>query len=324
MVSHDSIQMHDYRESTIEVLQQYGVAPLELKYLGQRDTVTLQVITTNDIYLLKIHSECQQICIIESELLWLEALCRDTDNLIVPEPVRNKGGDLVTTIRINGIGSLIATLLRWVDGEILNRQPNPLEVTQLAEAMATLHIHSTQWQRPEGFKRPLYDSESLLKTLAKLALLLTENIITQSHYEIIETTIHRIISETSKLDISCETWGLIHSDLHESNYVVNTCKVHPIDFSCCGFGYYLFDVSESLLHLSPDNRLLFVEAYKQRRSLPSVNIRTLEVFFLWQIIRGFAFHSINPDEYKWLSDEIPKVTSYYCQKFIAGEPFLFT
>ena len=65
---------------------------------------------------------------IRSELIWLEALSRESD-LTVPEPVRNRRGELVTFA-----GGAACTLLTWVDGEQRERIATPEE----AEAVGAM------------------------------------------------------------------------------------------------------------------------------------------------------------------------------------------
>ncbi|MFK7691659.1 phosphotransferase enzyme family protein [Paenibacillus sp. HJGM_3] len=309
-------KQNGYQEVADSALSNYSIGEAHLKYLGQRDHVTFKVETDKEKYLLKIHRDASTSSRIEAELLWLEALSSDT-KLIVPKPVRNDKDCLVTEWK-----SSLVTLHHWVEGVVLNRQPSGDEVIRLSKMMALLHNHAKSWKLPRGFDRPAYDTELLQSYLPKLLVLQESGIITKMDYEAIDETVSQIIHDTSRLEKTNLTWGLIHSDLHESNYVVHQDSIRPIDFSCCGFGYYLFDVAETLLHLYPDNRKLFLHNYLQQRALSKLQVRTLEAFFLWQVIRGYAFHSTNVHEHEWLAKSVPNTVSKYCRKYMAVEHFL--
>lgn len=292
------------------------------EWLGERDNATFKVTAGGKHYLLKIFPEADSAAAIESELLWLEALSADT-RLAVPQPVRSKDGRLIAEWTNESGGRYVVAMLRWIEGEELGRQPTADETRQLSGMMVQLHKHAMGWRVPGGFQRPEYTVDTLFEQCKKLSLLLETDVMSRDDYAIIQETVRLIAETTQQLEKSHRTWGLIHSDLHESNYVINGGLLSPIDFSCCGFGYYLFDIAETLLHLSPDNRKLFLESYSDQGGNQDLNGRMLDSFFLWQVVRGFAFHSTNPDEQQWLSRSIPSFVRNYARKYIEGESPVF-
>lgn len=48
----------------------------------------------------------------------------------------------------------------------------------------------------------------------------------------------------------------------------------------------------------------------------------LESYFIWAILRNFAFLSVNPLEHEALSQTIPYVIEHYCKKYLKEELFL--
>ncbi|MEK4111758.1 Ser/Thr protein kinase RdoA (MazF antagonist) [Paenibacillus sp. DS2363] len=110
-------------------------------YLGKSDNVTFQVQTNNNLqkFLIKIHISTISIQSkgnITSELIWLEALVKDT-NLVVPVPVRNLQGDLVTEISTDlSENTIMVTIHHWIHGSVLQREPTSNENENLALLMA--------------------------------------------------------------------------------------------------------------------------------------------------------------------------------------------
>ncbi|MFH7029920.1 MAG: phosphotransferase [Heteroscytonema crispum UTEX LB 1556] len=127
------------------------------------------------------------------------------------------------------------------------------------------------------------------------------------------------------LEKTSHNWGLIHADLNENNYIFHQGETRPIDFSCCGFGYYLSDIANSLLHLVPENRRSFLSGYQHARkqSLPNNYQNILEAFSIAATINNFAFHASQPKERDYLQQAVPYVIQKFCTKYFEGESFLF-
>ncbi|MEH2433173.1 MAG: phosphotransferase [Nostoc sp.] len=265
----------DWNCLALNALAQYNVNAAQLVFLGHSENVTFRVDTRNNqnfatsgeydeqaLFLFRIHYPIaelgdriwQQDAVIESELMWLNALYQDTD-LVVPYPVQNLSGSFITSVRIDDISeTLNCILLKWVDGSPLDTEPTPMQARRVGELMAQLHQHTSFWQLPSGFTRPKYDWEQLHASLMKLRSLIDDGTISVTNFAVLESVVQRISNVMTALEKTPTNWGLIYADLNEKNYIFYTGKAQPIDFSCCGFGYYLYDIAHTLLHLFPENR----------------------------------------------------------------------
>lgn len=313
-------------------LTQYNISDARLFFLGHSENLTFRIETSSSYndkpakFLLRIHhpiaqqsdSIWQQHNVIESELLWLSALHRDT-NLIVPKPVQNKNGTFVTSVKIDRKPPLNCTLMQWVDGCQISTQPTQNQAWQVGELMARLHQHTSLWELPLGFVRPKYDWEELQTSLMRLHLVT----ISDADFAVLETTVTSIALVMTALGKTRSCWGVIHADLNENNYIFHEDETRAIDFSRCGFGYYLYDIASTLLHLLCENRKAFVSGYQSVRLLPDDYENTLEAFFLAAMIDNFAFHASNPNERDYLLENIPYLTETLCSRYLQGEPFLF-
>ncbi|WP_041225915.1 phosphotransferase [Crinalium epipsammum] len=125
------------------------------------------------------------------------------------------------------------------------------------------------------------------------------------------------------LEQTRDTWGVIHADLHSGNYVLYGEEVRPIDFSRCGFGFYLYDIGQSLGDIEASLRWHFFEGYTSVRTLPENYQSVVEAFFVGSTVENFAFLSANPDEHDWLSHAVPYVVKNHLHPYLQGETFLF-
>lgn len=133
-------------------LADYHLDETRVTFIRHHENITFQVIDQKrlEIYLLRLHKPInenfigirQQPAAIASELLWLEALHRDTP-LIVQQPVRNVKGELVTTLHLE-MDSIPCSLLRWIEGGafLQDTARAPIIAEALGEVVAQLHDHA--------------------------------------------------------------------------------------------------------------------------------------------------------------------------------------
>ena len=325
----------ELQEYAAAAMAQYAVGEAELGFLGHSENATFRVqVHDGGRYLLRIHRPVsgaaddvwQRPDVIESELLWLEALQGDAD-LAVPESVRNRRGNLLTEVG-PGAGSepLCGTLLRWVEGEPLavDVRRTPAQAERLGAVLARLQQHAGRWQLPRGFTRPTYDWERLRAAMPELRAAVDAGVVSAADYAMLERAAHRIRPLLSSELPDRDGWGLIHADLHESNYVLYRGDVRPIDFSRCGFGYDLYDVAMTLQHLHAELRRDLLRAYGSIRPLPADHQRALEGFLVAAMIEGYGFHASNPEQHAWLARSVRYVADRHVRHYLDGEPFLFS
>ncbi|MBD2022313.1 phosphotransferase [Leptolyngbya sp. FACHB-36] len=316
-------------------LKYYDLANAQLRFLGQSQNTTFQVETpTGDQFLLRLHvgieatgdgsqNAWREPSAIQSELLWLNAIVHDT-NLTVPQPVQNRLGEWVTSFAREEFGSSIScSLLRWVEGKHLDSEPTAQQVCQLGRLMAQLHQHASSWSLPAGFSRPTHDVEQLRSATSQLGVLVQRGTISTDDYQVFQKAAAQVQEFMSSLQQTRDTWGLIHADLHQGNYVLYGEEVRPIDFSRCGFGFYLYDIGQSIGDIDASLRLHFFEGYTSVRTLPANYQRIVEVFFVGATVENFAFLSANPQEHEWLSRAVPYVVKNHLHLYLQGETFLF-
>jgi Ser/Thr protein kinase RdoA (MazF antagonist) len=317
-----------------QALEDFGLPEATPTFIGQSENVTFRVENedTGEQYLLRLHKPLtqnflgirQQPRAIESELEWLEALGRDTA-IGVPQPVRNRAGQLVITVTAADYNRTPCTLFRWREGVPLevNSPEAPELVKQLGALLAQLHQHAGTWKTPNDFLRPTYGADYLIQVVSQLHAGVEMGIVREQDHAIIQRTLENVASLVLRLDLNPENWGLNHNDLHPGNCLVWEGRLYPIDFSMCGFGYYVFDIGTCLGSLPVALRQPFLHGYLSRRPLPTNYLRLVEGCLILSRMSYYALILPNPSAQARLKSRIPQVVESVCQKFLSGEYFLF-
>lgn len=315
------------------VLRHYSLVDPHPEFLRHNENVTFRVSAASgrERYLLRLYQPAggnflaQSSVAIESELLWLEALARET-SVPVQQPVPNRRGQLVTAITPIGTTQPVqCSLLHWLDGEPLHRDMADLPTlySRLGEQIARLHNHASRWSPPRGFVRQAYDAGFLARSVALLSAGVETGIFTGQVLEALRRAAEKVADVVSSIEQTRQTWGLVHSDLQGANILVHEGDVRPIDFSLCGFACYLFDFGTSLPYHEPDLRDAMLAGYRQHRPLPIEHLKLIDAFCLFSMINCYAF--LLPDERnrEWLARRVPQVAANECQAFLRGESFVF-
>jgi Ser/Thr protein kinase RdoA (MazF antagonist) len=267
-------------------------------------------------YLLRIHRPqgyvrakmWNQVTTIQTELEWLKQIAGRTPSH-VPLPVKSRAGLEVVTVPCNGV-DYNCTLMRWVRGRYTTVTPSRATAYSVGVALAWAHQASEQWLGQEateavsnrrGFEnfdfelheafttlhalrlgrdivRPLYD-QAMLCGWERLMLARAKN---QSMpgdlVDRIAAALDRADSHISGLPVSPRTFGLVHADPTPTNFVVYRKSLGLIDFSSCGFGWYLYDLAAAISQIMGDPHKSLLAGYQTIRPLSKADIGDLREF----------------------------------------------
>jgi len=306
-------QIARLRQLAQQALHAYGLAEPRLTPLAHGDNTTFRVDTTTEQrYVLRIHRPSRKTpADLRSELLWLAALHQDTD-LVVPTPQPTRTGDLFTIVQVDAVPEpRMCVLLRWVPGRFLDTTLTPSHLERVGVYMARLQDHGAQFKPPAGFVRGRLDNlcgkpQGVSEAVARqhvdhpddeaAAIRLVTDVCSAEDGLRVAKLIQRIRAVQRHMGQGPDTFGLIHGDLHQENYLFDHGKVRAIDFDDCGYGYYVYDIAVTLFNLrfredTPALREGFLAGYRSIRQLSADHEYCLETFLdlrdlqmmLWEI-----------------------------------------
>ncbi len=317
-----------------QVLNSYNLSAYSAEFLRANENIVFGVTEkeSGNRYALRLHDSKngafsqlrRDAASITSELLWLEALAKETD-VIAPQPVRTIDGELTVEILLDSSdGCINGSLLRWVDGSNFDKAvPNAAWlVREIGRTLARLEEHGRSWNKPEGFTRPTYDRRYLEESLRVISDGIPLNVLNEADYDIISRTAQHVASVMDELGAGSEVWGLGHFDLGSSNCLVFGEAIRPIDFSLCGFGHYLFDLATAMGDLPVAHRGPCLAGYREATGMPNGYVPLLDVFLMMSIFNCWAFHIRDENQHHWLKPHIAKVVRNKCPLVLNGESFI--
>ncbi|MHA6692813.1 phosphotransferase enzyme family protein [Devosia sp. A449] len=217
---------------------------------------------------------------IESELAWLLALRRDTD-LAIPEPIPGRDGQLLQAF-VTPEGDRLAVLFRHIPGS----EPTPDDNLEglfgtLGTYAATMHQHVSNWQRPPGFERQVWQAATILDADG----LWGDWRIAPGVNDRIRSTLDRLDStlwlRLAEYGTGADRYGLIHADMRLGNLLVDGDRVTLIDFDDSGFCWFTYDFAAAIsfheTHKTvPALKAAWLQGYQTVRPLQPADIAAID------------------------------------------------
>lgn len=280
------------REAAGEALRAYGLDGAELKFLSETSSAVYRVTTPGGLRCaLRMHRPGHKaVQWIESELVWLEAIRRET-NLLAPRPIRTLGGDLLSWTHLPDGEALPCALLEWVDGTACTPETiQPEQVRLVGMYLARLHAFSREYAPPPGFARLVLDAKGFFGEESAYHAGEGERLFTKAHRAVFGAVEKRVRAVMAGLGRGQDVFGLIHADAIPQNVVIRGDPsewteqdrslqtaaqeiVGMVDFDECSWGYYLYDLAPMLwmLRAQPGYgacRTALIEGYESISRLP--------------------------------------------------------
>ena len=262
---------------------------------------------------------------IASELTWLAVLSQDA-GIPVREPVPTFDGRLLITVSAPGVpDGRIVTLMRWLDGRLLDKGMRPNRVRAWGRVVAQLHDFAAGWQPPEGFERPHWDWEGQLggrsfsRPIEEIVAEIPDRF--REPFEIVSAQAREVMEGLRK---GPDAYGMIHGDMYPENVLFKGDNVYPFDFEDCGFGYWMWDIGVALGQWRWTEewfwiRDAFLDGYAQIRSLPESQLAHLDLFMaaqyatmvLWSTVFIGNDPAMRVEYEEWRTKEGNKLLCYF-------------
>lgn len=243
----DTLDNHSLQQLAEQALRQYP-QPLqgELSLICRSENATFVVrLADGNRLALRVHRDhYHQRSEIESELSWLDSL-RDS-GIQVPEALASSSGQRVLTVALDGQHSRHVVLFKWIAGEMPTTEIDPRAFAQLGEVTARLHQHSKSWEKPAGFKRIVWDHQTMIGEHGHWGRWQDAPGLRVEDRPLIEKTLARVDRILQKYGKHPRRYGLIHADLRLTNLLLHKGETRVIDFDDCGMGWYMHDAAAAI------------------------------------------------------------------------------
>lgn len=267
-------------------------------------------------YLRIYNPDRHETSVIESELLFLEALAKG--GCPAPQPLRKHNDGMVWVASQSPVADAIRiSICSWLRGEILQYDKTPQHYANLGSMLAELHEFSGKWNPPEGFVRPRCDSDGVYGNHGASGEQVMRG------WDNIDGPLRSDLEDAKKALEQAEKaigtdrgrYGLIHADPSFSNVLFDSEIPYLIDFDDFGYGHYVFDLAVVLAGAwgKPDfeeNRAALFEGYGQRRKLSQAEMGALPAAMAARAASLIFWAAAQSSQHPWIEGQWQRLKKY--------------
>jgi Ser/Thr protein kinase RdoA (MazF antagonist) len=279
----------------LEALEQYPVKVTKISPLVHLFNSTFRIETDKGRFAMRInrpHDRSQAE--IRSEMQWLAAVREDTP-LMVPKPLANHAGALVTRVEASDVPEARdCVVFHWVDGRFYRSKLGPGALEQVGGFMAHLHNHVQSFDFPEGFVRPNLELDGEVGRIVQHGLKHGRELLSDEMCNDIARVVDVIRPTIDSIGKDPTVYNLVHADLHQGNYLFKGGTVRAIDFDDCGWGHFAYDAAITFWYLGqhpalPEMRTAFLKGYRAFRDFPADHEPLIDSFMALRSLLMISF-----------------------------------
>lgn len=313
-IEKDLLSMYDFEENFAVSLLKYSENIIYKVAFKTAEPVVFR------IHRLGYHTERE----LESELIWMNEIARDTD-ISLPVIYAGRDGRFLQKLVLPDGTVFNCSVISFLYGKAVGELKGErliAKMRDIGEMTAKLHLQSINRDNSVRLERPHWDCESFFGENAVWGHWQDYSLLTESDrvlFSKCETLIKQKLAHYGK---ARDRYGIIHADMHFFNIITDGEKDQLIDFDDCGWGYYLYDLGCSLVTYSaalPELTAAWLEGYEKIRKLSDGDKKMLPLFLLLRRIVRLAWLSSHADSdtAKTVGADYLEATRELGEKFLA-------
>lgn len=227
---------------------------------------------------------------LESEYLWLQALC--ASGIEVPRFMATRHGRMFARVSAPGLSApRQVDVLEWIDGHPLGALSElSVHETQIemiygtiGALAAAMHNHCSGWSQPPGFVRHAWDAEGIAGARPLWGRFWELDALSAEQRRLFTALRSRLRTELERYGAASDRFGLIHADLVPENILITGAGPRIIDFDDGGHGWHMFELATSLYFIRRERyyeaaREALLAGYRRHRLLPEEHTKMLPLF----------------------------------------------
>lgn len=290
-----------------EALHAFGLDGAEAAFLRHNENLTYRV---GGKYLLRIHRAADGLQVDHdpdkrrAELAFLRHLAGQ--RMLVQQPV----GEITLA------DGTTATLLTWLEGHhLMEAEFTPDMQHQIGAMVARLHQAAADFHHPALRRYDAAHARHQAKAICQMG--------ERHHLNMAEIATVRQAAEViaERLDQASGEFIAIHCDLSQSNMLLTEQGPVPIDFSLCGIGHPMHDLSVLLGNTKTQaQRQAFAEGFVSAGG--HIDLPLLDAGYALGLLEALVIHADTWPKEDWFAARLTRWSNEMLRPLAEGKPLL--
>lgn len=245
----------EFLEAAVAASPAWGLKPSTIELLSHSENVVCRVaLGDSKQVVMRLHRPGYNNLIeLESEVQWVASLAEAGVPVPSALPMLDGGHYCLVDVGIDDDAEQrMVGVVEWVEGSPLG---TPLANTHdgvvdhyatIGKLAGKIREHHATWNPPEGFQRRHWDLDGLLGDDPLWGRFWEVETLTDAQRELFGEARNVLYRELSGFSTGPDRFGLIHSDLHLGNLMVDGDDLTVIDFDDAGFGWFSHELACAL------------------------------------------------------------------------------
>jgi len=225
----------------------YGLGQAECRILARTHNVVFLAQDGPRRYVLRLHTYALNTHRLRAEIAWLSHLA-DVRGLPVPRPLYTSSGAPYALAQ--DAPQMIGVLFAYQEGE---EKPlhalDEADCAAIGQLLARLHQAAQDFPPTPDTDLPRLDYEGLFGEGGRYALGGLQSMLSPFMLETMQQVGQQVRRVFDAMGQTRASYGLIHGDLHQQNFLFHQGQARALDFEYCGWGYFLYDFTPLLWQL---------------------------------------------------------------------------
>lgn len=255
-----------YSNDFLQAMEQGIQGLLHQWQMPEQSTVSLLNISENATFVAKNPENNKQIILrvnrpdyhtrqeIESELLWIDSL-RNEKIVTTASPLELQSGGKIALLEHQGEERMVVGFEFLPGNEPAPEHDLRKDFETLGAVTAKLHSHVKNWRIPVGFKRKVWDYESMLGSQPLWGDWREALGLTDEGKSILDKVSAKLKEKLDDYGKAQHRFGLIHADLRLANLLIDDSQLSVIDFDDCGYSWFMYDFAAAISFIEEDSQI---------------------------------------------------------------------
>ncbi len=221
-----------------EISNRYGIIKNKLKPLGDFENFVYEYENNERNFILRVtHSSHRNTNLVRAELDWISYLSQN--GVSIPNAILSENDELVEVVEAENSYCIIVAFEKAKGTHPKDDDWNANLFQKWGQIVGQIHNLTKRYKPDNLFKREQWYEDDMFNKIDKYI---------PSSQSIVIKKCNKLIEHLYNLPTDEDSYGLIHTDVHQGNFFIYNGEITLFDFDDCSYKWFASDIAITLFY----------------------------------------------------------------------------